>query len=218
MTSRSTSEVGTIGLHDHTGSNNHSCVFTHPCPSSYGHGFSNIASLAQSYRAAQRFTHWMCGFRANWQRGKRARTTYTWRWASGWMFHATPNCLHAIGVIVHHSKWANLPFLLKVMLGAVLSTKYAYTKKSCAVFFAQWLCMLGDVKQMSMIPRSCVYRYTDRLMACTWKQWIMSLKFWRQRSCNRVRRRGGVSYNTSLVSVAPLGCCRECGFHSPRPK
>ena len=52
VTSRSTSEVGMIGLHDHTGSNNHSCVFTHPCPSSYGHGFSNIASLAQSNRAA----------------------------------------------------------------------------------------------------------------------------------------------------------------------
>ena len=65
VTSRSTSEVGMIGLHDHTGSNNHSCVVTNPCPSSYGHGFSNIASLAQSYRAAQRFTHWMCGFRAN---------------------------------------------------------------------------------------------------------------------------------------------------------
>ena len=65
VTSRSTSEIGMIGLHDHTGSNNHYCVFTHPCPSSYGHGFSNIASLAQSYRAAQRFTHWMCSFIAN---------------------------------------------------------------------------------------------------------------------------------------------------------
>ena len=65
VTSRSTSEVGMLGLHDHTGSNNHSCVFTHPCPSSYGHGFSNIASLAPSYRAAQRFTHLMCCFRAN---------------------------------------------------------------------------------------------------------------------------------------------------------
>ena len=30
--------------HDHTGSNNHSCVFPHLCPSLYGHGFSRQRS------------------------------------------------------------------------------------------------------------------------------------------------------------------------------
>ena len=219
MTSRSTSEVGIIGLHDHTGSNNHSCVFTHPCPSSHGHGFSNIASLAPSFRAAQRFTHWMCGFRANWQGGKRARSTYTWRWASGWMFHATPNCLHAIGVIVHHSNWTHtvFPFSWRYCL-----VQYSPQNTQKPRIVAQYSSPSDSASSETLSRRRwCpdpVSRYTDRLMACTWKRWITSLKLWRQRSCNRVRRRGGVTYNTSLVYVSPLGCCRECGFRSPRPK
>ena len=44
------------------------------CPSSYGYGFSKIASLAQLYRAARSFPHWMCGLRASWQWGRRARS------------------------------------------------------------------------------------------------------------------------------------------------
>ena len=67
----STSDVGMIGPHDHTGSDNPYCVFIHPWPSSYGYGVSKIASLAQ-YRAAQWFPPWIYGYRANWQWGRRA--------------------------------------------------------------------------------------------------------------------------------------------------
>ena len=182
-----------IGLHDHTGSNNHSCVFTHPCPSSYGHGFSNIASLQRSGSPTG------CAVLEQTDREESEPD------------QPTPGGELLVGCSMRRQiACTQLELLSIILIGPTFAFSWRYclgqyspqnTQKPIRV--AQYSSPSDSASSETLSRRRwCpdhVSRYTDRLMACTWKRWITSLKFWRQRSCNRVRRRGGVSYNTSLV-------------------
>ena len=90
-----------------------------------------------------------------------------------WMFHATPSCHNTLWNLVLFFLWVDPPGPTLHFIegtGAVVSTKHVDTKKSCAVFFGQWLRKLVDVQKEGWLSHGagpCRHGRTTRLWGMT---------------------------------------------------